>query len=129
MLIDCDTCQARGPACGDCVVTVLLGAPPVPVAAPPDPTVLDPTVLDPTVLDPTVLDPTVLDPTVLDPTVLDLDRAEQAAIAVLAGSGLVPPLRLLQAAEVDGAPPAVADVGAGRRCRGHGAGGRAAEAG
>jgi hypothetical protein len=27
MLIDCDTCAARGPACGDCVVTVLLGAP------------------------------------------------------------------------------------------------------
>jgi hypothetical protein len=26
--IDCDGCQARGPACGDCVVTVLLGAPP-----------------------------------------------------------------------------------------------------
>jgi hypothetical protein len=29
MLIDCDTCQVRGPACGDCVVTVLLSAPPV----------------------------------------------------------------------------------------------------
>ena len=28
MNIDCDGCQARGPACGDCVVTVLLGAPP-----------------------------------------------------------------------------------------------------
>ena len=28
MLIDCDTCLARGPACGDCVVSVLLGAPP-----------------------------------------------------------------------------------------------------
>jgi hypothetical protein len=26
--IDCDGCAARGPACGDCVVTVLLGAPP-----------------------------------------------------------------------------------------------------
>jgi hypothetical protein len=26
--IDCDGCEARGPACGDCVVTVLLGAPP-----------------------------------------------------------------------------------------------------
>jgi hypothetical protein len=26
--IDCDSCAARGPACGDCVVTVLLGAPP-----------------------------------------------------------------------------------------------------
>jgi hypothetical protein len=28
MLIDCDSCTARGPACGDCVVTALLGAPP-----------------------------------------------------------------------------------------------------
>lgn len=27
MLIDCDTCQVRGAACGDCVVTVLLGPP------------------------------------------------------------------------------------------------------
>jgi hypothetical protein len=28
MLIDCDTCVVRGLACGDCVVSVLLGAPP-----------------------------------------------------------------------------------------------------
>ena len=28
MVIDCEGCTARGPACGDCVVTVLLGAPP-----------------------------------------------------------------------------------------------------
>ena len=28
MNIDCDSCAAKGPACGDCVVTVLLGAPP-----------------------------------------------------------------------------------------------------
>jgi hypothetical protein len=28
MLIDCDSCEVRGRACGDCVVTVLLGAPP-----------------------------------------------------------------------------------------------------
>lgn len=26
--IDCETCVVRGPACGDCVVTVLLGPPP-----------------------------------------------------------------------------------------------------
>lgn len=54
MLIDCDTCQVRDLACGDCVVTVLLGSPRV-----------------------------------------DLDGEEQAAIAVLASSGLVPPLRLV----------------------------------
>ncbi len=29
MRVDCDSCQVRGPrACGDCMVTVLLGAPP-----------------------------------------------------------------------------------------------------
>lgn len=27
MIIDCDTCVVRGFACGDCVVTVMLGAP------------------------------------------------------------------------------------------------------
>ena len=61
MLIDCDTCAVRGLACGDCVVTVLLGGP----AADAD-------------------------------GVVDLDAAEQAAIQVLAGSGLVPPLRLVK---------------------------------
>lgn len=25
--VDCDTCVARGPACGDCVISVLLGQP------------------------------------------------------------------------------------------------------
>ena len=28
MLIDCDRCEVRGLACGDCVVTVLLSRPP-----------------------------------------------------------------------------------------------------
>lgn len=31
MLIDCNTCVARGRACSDCVVTVLLSRPPLPV--------------------------------------------------------------------------------------------------
>ncbi len=95
MLIDCDTCAVRGPACGDCVVTVLLGAPPVlGTASPPD-----------------------------EVDLVDLDTAEQAAIAVLAGSGLVPPLRLVPVDEPadDGRHPA------GRRCGP--ARGRAAEAG
>ena len=59
MLIDCDACAVRGPACGDCVVTVLLGA-----------------------------------PTVRDGDRMELDGPERAALAVLASSGLVPPLRL-----------------------------------
>ena len=28
MIIDCDSCRVRGAACGECVVSVLLGAPP-----------------------------------------------------------------------------------------------------
>jgi hypothetical protein len=28
MLIDCDSCVVRGAACGGCVVSVMLGAPP-----------------------------------------------------------------------------------------------------
>ncbi len=60
MLIDCDACAARGPECGDCVVTVMLGAAAdAPVGG------------------------------------VDLDGAERDAIAVLARSGLVPPLRLM----------------------------------
>ncbi len=74
MLIDCDTCVVRGRDCGDCVVSVLLGAPPVRGG-------------------------------------IDLDGAEQTALAVLAGSGLVPPLRLLP---VD-PPPAVPAPASGRR--------------
>lgn len=71
MLIDCDTCAVRGPACGDCVVTFLLAAPPASAggAVP-------------------VTDPQT------DP--VELDAAEQAALAVLADSGLVPPLRLVR---------------------------------
>jgi hypothetical protein len=61
MVIDCDTCAVRGPACGDCVVTVLLGSRPDRLPGPG----------------------------------AELDPAEQAAIAVLATSGLVPPLRLV----------------------------------
>ena len=60
MIIDCDSCEVRGPtACGDCVVTALLGGPPG-----------------------------------------ELDEAESSALAVLAGSGLIPPLRLVLPLEV-----------------------------
>ena len=57
--VDCDTCVARGAACSDCVVTVLLGA---------------------------------------SGGGVDLDPDEQAALKALAGSGLVPPLRLIPGA-------------------------------
>lgn len=58
--VDCDACRARGPVCADCVISVLLGAPPGGV---------------------------------------DLDTSEQQALAALAESGLVPPLRLVPGAK------------------------------
>lgn len=57
--VDCDTCAVRGSACSDCVVTVLLGAPPP----------------------------------------MDVDPDEQRALDVLASSGLVPPLRMVEATD------------------------------
>ena len=53
LIIDCHSCVARPAACGDCIVSVLLGPPG------------------------------------------SIGGEEQAAFAVLAGSGLVPPLRLV----------------------------------
>ena len=60
--VNCDSCVARGAACQDCVITVLLGAP---------------------------------------TGAVDFEPAERSALAALAESGLVPPLRL-----VPGAKPA-----------------------
>jgi hypothetical protein len=56
VVIDCDTCAVRGPACDDCVVTVLLGPPPE----------------------------------------SGFGAEEERALAVLADSGLVPRLRMVQ---------------------------------
>lgn len=64
LCIDCDDCAVRGPACDDCVVTVLLGGPPD----------------------------------------RGFDDDERRALDVLAGSGLVPPLRMVR-------PLRVADPG------------------
>ena len=57
--VDCDSCAARGLACGDCVISVLLGTP---------------------------------------DNGVDLDTSDQDALAALAESGLVPPLRLIPGA-------------------------------
>ena len=96
MLIDCDTCTARGTGCADCVVTVLLGAPPgwqsidpvvVPMtgraragvpegAAEPHP-------------GPAAEDVVVPPPGV----VVEFDEVERRAVRALADVGLVPPLR------------------------------------
>jgi hypothetical protein len=72
MIIDCDTCAVRGPACADCVVTVLLGFP-------------------------QVRGDGDVERGGVERGGVELDGAEQAALAVLASSGLVPPLRLLAA--------------------------------
>ena len=56
MIIDCASCTGRPTKCGDCVISVVLGA---------------------------------------HPDGVDLDDDVQLALAVLAGSGLVPPLRLM----------------------------------
>lgn len=58
MIIDCHTCQAAGPACDDCLVTVLLGSPQVGLR--------------------------------------EVADEHEAAVEVLAASGLVPPLRLIR---------------------------------
>lgn len=68
MTIDCEGCVMRDVACGDCVVTFLLGPP------------------------------------------ADLGSAEQAALAVLAEGGLVPPLRMRPVAPGSAASRPAADV-------------------
>lgn len=80
MIIDCDKCQVRDLACGDCVVNVLLRAPQMSEH-------------------------------------VELDDAETRAISVLAGSGLVPPLRLVAGSSPQsdaGGSPAAYDGGRAR---------------
>jgi hypothetical protein len=79
MVIDCDRCEVRGLACGDCVVGVLLGIPGVPAegasaaADGPGPAAGRPS----------------------GASAVQLDAPEQRALAVLADQGLVPRLRLV----------------------------------
>jgi hypothetical protein len=83
--IDCDTCSTRGTGCGDCVVTVLLGAPPGWRGS--DPTVVPMTGRREDRL--SAEDVVVLPPGV----VVEFDEVERRAVQVLADAGLVPPLR------------------------------------
>jgi hypothetical protein len=87
MLIDCDTCTARGTGCADCVVTVLLGAPPSWQTA-------DPVVVPlPERLTGTT--PHAAEDVVVPPpgVVVEFDEVERRAVRALADVGLVPPLR------------------------------------
>lgn len=98
MIVDCDGCAARGPACSDCVVSVLLGMPSV-REEPARPAGRAPHRGAPG-------------------TAGDLDEAERAALGVLAGSGLVPPLRLVPLGppadhRCAGAPPSASGTGEG----------------
>jgi hypothetical protein len=96
MLIDCDSCTARGTGCADCVVTVLLGAPPGWQSA-------DPVVVPMTgrarsgVPEGDVGSPpgAVAEDAVVPPAgvVVEFDEVERRAVRALADVGLVPPLR------------------------------------
>jgi len=74
MIIDCGTCAVAGLACGDCVVSVLLGTPEAVGSAPPEMTAMG---------------------ELSTPPVTDVADEHAAALTVLADSGLVPPLRLV----------------------------------
>jgi hypothetical protein len=73
MVIDCDRCEVRGLACGDCVVGVLPG---IPAAVADDP----------------ATEPAGRPP---GASAMHLDAPEQRALAVLADQGLIPRLRLV----------------------------------
>ena len=115
MLIDCDTCTARGTGCADCVVTVLLGAPPgwqgvdpVVVAMPARTRAPDGAWLSAAA--PAVGEGIMTAEDVVVPppgVVVEFDDVERRAVRALAEVGLVPPLRH-RAAPGDG-------PGAGRR--------------
>ncbi|QHT55977.1 hypothetical protein GXP71_07740 [Cellulomonas sp. H30R-01] len=70
MIIDCDSCAVRGRDCADCVVTFLT----IPVRR-----------------------AAVVPAGGRTAGAVELDAAERHAIGVLAASGLVPPLRLVEA--------------------------------
>jgi hypothetical protein len=74
MVIDCDTCQVAGPACQDCVVSVLLGVPEVRASREPQ--------------------QAARDAHAEVAAVVELDDEHARALEVLAQGGMVPPLRL-----------------------------------
>jgi hypothetical protein len=86
MLIDCDTCTARGAGCADCVVTALLGAPPGERGTDP---VLLPVPPVPAARTSSAEDVVLPRPGV----VVEFDDVERRAVRALAEGGLVPPLR------------------------------------
>ena len=118
MLIDCDTCTVRGEGCADCVVTVLLGAPPgwqdgggqtvVPLTRRPRHEAVAGEAADAgdtphspgRVAGRCEVDHVDTDAVVSRPLV-ELDDVERRAVRALADFGLVPPLRHQDAAGPD----------------------------
>ena len=91
MLIDCDTCTARGTGCADCVVTVLLGAPPGWQTD--DPVIVSLTDRA-TGAAARAEEGTAEGAVVPRPgVVVEFDDVERRAVRALADVGLVPPLR------------------------------------
>ncbi|MGY1741014.1 MULTISPECIES: hypothetical protein [unclassified Blastococcus] len=86
MLIDCDTCTARGTGCADCVVTVLLGAPPGWQGT-------DPAVVPRTRRAARPAEEETATGAAGPGVVVELDEVERRAVRALAEGGLVPPLR------------------------------------
>ena len=86
--IDCDTCSVRGPACGDCVVSVLLGLPGHRSTAPARPAVVRARPLR------VELEGQLVGGA---PLPADLDAEERRALSVLAEAGLVADLRVVPA--------------------------------
>nr|WP_246098012.1 hypothetical protein [Rhodococcus spelaei] len=74
MIVDCSDCGVRGIACGDCVVTVLLGHPGV--------------------------GPGRSDGAPGNPARITIEQDERAAMEALAEAGMVPRLRLVRAADL-----------------------------
>jgi hypothetical protein len=93
MLIDCDTCTARGTGCADCVVTVLLGAPPGWQGV--DPVVVPMTGRPRAAAPGDGTAEITAEDVVVPPSgvVVDFDDVERRAVRALAEGGLVPPLR------------------------------------
>lgn len=87
MVIDCGTCVMRDIACGDCMVSVLLGPPGLSVAGPVAPLALVATGAHPPVADPAAFGPAAV--------AVELHDSEWHALRTLADAGLVPPLRLV----------------------------------
>lgn len=82
--MDCGGCAVRGRACSNCVISVLLGIPTG---------VTDRQLVD-----------QALEASTDSQLPLELDPVERAALDALAGSGLLPPLRLVHSALADETP-------------------------